>query len=56
MKRLWVTNYVNQANYRKFKWGLIALAVVLSIAFLISTYLAIRVYQDFNSFTTITLN
>ena len=56
MKRLWITNYVNQANYRKVKWGMIALTLVLAVAFMISTYLAIRVYQDFNSFTTITMN
>ncbi|MSD83889.1 hypothetical protein GKC32_06960 [Lactobacillus curvatus] len=55
MKRLWVTYYVNQNNYRKVKWGLIALAIVLSIIFFISLYLAIRFQQELNSFTTITL-
>lgn len=56
MKRLWITNYVGPNNYRKVKWGMIALTVVLAAAFMISTYFAIRVYQDFNSFTTITMN
>lgn len=56
MKRLWITSYVNQTNYRKVKWGMIELIVVLAAAFIVSTYFAIRVYQDFNSFTTITMN
>ncbi|MCP8854540.1 hypothetical protein [Latilactobacillus sakei] len=56
MKRLWITSYVNQTNYRKVKWGMIELTVVLAAALIVSTYFAIRVYQDFNSFTTITMN
>ncbi|WP_157053027.1 hypothetical protein [Latilactobacillus graminis] len=55
MNKLWVTSYVTSKNYRKYKWGLIALVVGLSIVFCISLYFAIMFQQELNSFTTITL-
>ncbi|MSD83795.1 hypothetical protein GKC32_05835 [Lactobacillus curvatus] len=56
MNKLWVTHYVNQHNYKKFKWGLIALVIGLTIIFGISLYLTIQFQHDLNSFTTITLS
>ncbi len=56
MNKLWVTHYVNEHNYKKFKWILIALVVGLTIIFGISLYFAIKFNIELNSFTTITLS
>ncbi|CAM2932269.1 hypothetical protein [Latilactobacillus sakei] len=46
---------IHKVGYRKLKYGLIALVVILSIIFAISLVLAIKGYIDFQTINTLTM-